>query len=104
MELAIFQIVIPFATAVGDVGETWKSNLMDLAISRNVTHFVMAMENVVETRKGNLMDHALSKNVSHFVQNNINELKICITYPNDSNIARANYYFLGHEMRELFEI
>jgi len=25
-------------------------------------------------------------------------------YPNDSNIARANYYFLGHEMRELFEI
>ena len=25
-------------------------------------------------------------------------------YPNDSNIARANYYFLGPEVRELFEI
>ena len=27
-----------------------------------------------------------------------------IIYPNDSNIARANYYFLGPEVRELFEI
>ncbi len=27
-----------------------------------------------------------------------------IKYPNDSNIAHANYYFLGPEVRELFEI
>ena len=25
-------------------------------------------------------------------------------YPNDANIARANYYSLGPEVRELFEI
>ena len=31
-------------------------------------------------------------------------LSIYINYPNDSNIARANYYFLGPEVRELFEI
>ena len=31
-------------------------------------------------------------------------LRTMMDYPNDSNIARANYYFLGHEMRELFEI
>ena len=26
------------------------------------------------------------------------------TYPNDSNISRANYYFLRPQVRELFEI
>ena len=30
--------------------------------------------------------------------------KLGFAYPNDSNIARANYYFLGPEVRELFEI
>ena len=43
MELAIFQIVIPFVMATVDVVKTGKSNLMDHAISRNVTPFVMAM-------------------------------------------------------------
>ena len=27
-----------------------------------------------------------------------------INYPNDSNISRANYYFLRPQVRELFEI
>ena len=29
---------------------------------------------------------------------------IGIKYPNDSNISRANYYFLRPQVRELFEI
>ena len=38
------------------------------------------------------------------IQKKISTILAIFIYPNDLNIARANYYFLGHEMRELFEI
>ena len=38
------------------------------------------------------------------VLNNSRVLSSGYKYPNDSNISRANYYFLRPQVRELFEI